>query len=161
MNSVVPFLLAGLLVQTPPTGPFAMQATVVIKAGDREIPLKLEEKVAFMFMAAISSMEYDCGRHMNRPCTLQELVNRPKAPDGWGMTKLKFDPTTTDPNYTYRIAITGREWRISAIPRKPGLGGFYVTGPFPKTYYNPKGQASAADLQLTESSIDGDGFVLD
>jgi hypothetical protein len=152
--------------QTTPAGPFATKATVTVKAVKAEIPLKLEEKVAFIFIKAIASLEGECGRHVNRPCTMQELVDRPKAADGWNMGKLEFDPTKTDPNYTYTIITTGNvvelaEWEVSAVPKKPGLGGFYTTGPmFSKVYYNAKGAASSKDLQLTETSINGDLFVI-
>jgi hypothetical protein len=145
---------------TTAAGPFATKATVTVTAGTREIPLKLEEKVAFMFISAIGSLEDDCRRHVNRPCTMQELVDQPKAVDGWPMNKLKYDPTKTDPNYTYTITITGSAWDASAVPKKPGLGGFDNTGPFSKFYYNPQGAASSKDLQVG-GTISGELFVLE
>jgi hypothetical protein len=152
---------------SPPTpAAFATKATVTVKAGAREIPLKLEEKVAFLFINAIEMLEHDCWSHVKHPCTMQELVDRPKAVDGWPMDKLTFDPTKTDPNYTYTLTTTGNvaemaDWEVSAVPKRPGLGGFYGFGSSSsKVYYNPRGAASSKDLWLTETSSSGGGFVI-
>jgi hypothetical protein len=141
--------------------PFATQAKVIVKVQSGELPLKLEEKVAFMFMAAISTLEDDCKRHCGRPCTLQELVNRPVSTDGWQMRRLKFDPEKTDPNYSYKIAIDGNNWEAWANPKRSGLGGFYNTGSMMRTtYYNPDGAATAKDQRVMESTIAGDTFAV-
>ena len=113
--------------QKPAAGPFATQAKVEVKSEDTVIPLKREEQIAFMFVSAIDSLEDDCGRHAAEPCTLAALVRGPKPKEtDWPMGKLKFDPTTTDPNYTYKVVLEERKWQIWANPRKPGLGGFYI-----------------------------------
>jgi hypothetical protein len=114
-----------------------------------------------MFVSAISSLEDDCGRSAAEPCTLAALIRGPKSKDaGWPMGKLKFDPTTTDPNYTYKVVLEERKWQIWANPRKPGLGGFYVIHAFGGgTYYNPAGPATEKDTKITEHSIGGDLFM--
>jgi hypothetical protein len=147
--------------QKPAASPFATKAKVQVKMGDTVIPLKREEQIAFMFVSAISSLEDDCGRHAAEPCTLEALIRGPKPKDaGWPMGKLKFDPTTTDPNYTYKVVLEERKWQIWANPRKPGLGGFYVIHAFGGgTYYNPAGPATEKDKKITENSIEGDLFM--
>jgi hypothetical protein len=145
--------------QNPAATPFATKATVVVKSDDAVIPLKREEQIAFMFVDAIKSLLDDCGRHAAEPCTLEALVRGPKPKDDWGMGKLKFDPNASDPNYTYTVTLSGRNWEIRADPRKPGLGGFFTKGPsFGGRWYNPAGPATQSHTKITGSSVEGDLF---
>jgi hypothetical protein len=131
--------------------------SVEIKGGERQ--LKFEEKVAFMFVSAIGSIQDGCRRHAGHACTMAELVGGTKSTDGWPVAKLKFDPTRTDPNYTYKVAVKEKNWELWVTPRKPGLGGFHAAGgTIPNIYYNAKGEASAADVKITGHSIDGEIF---
>jgi len=161
----VGFAAAGGVAASPPqkpaTGPFATEAKVEVKSEDTVLPLKREEQIAFMFVSAIDSLEDDCGRHAAEPCTLEALIRGPKSKDaGWPMGKLKFDPTTTDPNYTYKVVLEDRKWQIWANPRKPGLGGFYIKHEFRGgTWYNPAGPATEKDKKISGSSIEGDLFM--
>jgi hypothetical protein len=148
--------------QEPAAGPFATKAKVEVKTEeDTVIPLKREEQIAFMFVSAIDSLEDDCGRHAAEPCTLEALIRGPKAKEAdWPMGKLKFDPTTTDPNYTYKVVLEERKWQIWANPRKPGLGGFYLKHAFGGgKFYNPAGPATEKDKKISGSSIEGDLFM--
>jgi hypothetical protein len=141
------------------TTPITTQAKVSVEDMDgKEIALKQDEKIAFMFIQAIASMEDDCHRHINRYCPLDELVRGPKSPD-WPIGKLKFDPAQ-DSNYTYTVTITGNKWEAHANPRKKTLGGWYSvsSGFAPTTYYNPSGPATSNDKHLGGSTIDGDSF---
>jgi WSC domain-containing protein len=148
--------------QKPSAGPFATQAKVTVKWQGAVIPLKREEQIAFMFVQAINSMEDSCGRHAAEPCTLDALIRGPKSKDKWPLEKLKFDPNSTDPNYSYKVALEGDRWQVWANPRKPGLGGFYNKGAFfGGTWYNPTGPATEKDKKITESAIEGDLFVGD
>src|SRR5437764_8542074 len=124
-----------------------------------QIKFKQPEKIAVMFLEAIASLEDDCRRHAGHLCSLDELVSGPKATDNWNIGKLKFDPAK-DRNYKYTLTLSGNGWRANANPRGPGLGGFFFDGGAfsPKSYYNPKGPASAQDTQLGEIGIDGDSF---
>jgi hypothetical protein len=141
------------------TGPFATKAQVSVEVQGGELPLKLEEKIAFMFVSAIGSVQDDCRRHAGHACTMEELVAGAKSTDGWPLPKLKFDPTKTDPNYTYKLTVKGKEWELWVTPREPKFGGFHATGgTIPKIYYNAKGAASAADQKITGHTIDGDLF---
>jgi hypothetical protein len=147
------------LLHAEAAGPFATKAKVVVEVQSGELPLKLEEKVAFMFVAAIKSLQDDCRRHAGHACTIEELVAGPKSTDNWPISKLKFDPARTDPNYTYKIVAKAKDWELWATPRKPGFGGFHAAGGMiSKAYYNPKGEAGAADQKITGHSIDGDLF---
>jgi hypothetical protein len=138
------------------------QARVIVKdAQEVEIKLKPEEKIALMFLEAISFMEDSCRLHLSRRCSLSELAAGPKSP-GWNIGKLKYDPAI-DPNYTYALTITGRGWVASANPQGAGLGGFFFDGGhgiITDSYYNPNGAASAKDKQLGEISIEGETFNL-
>lgn len=151
--------------KTPSAGPFATKAKVEVKTEDEAVvPLKREEQIAFMFVNAINSLEDDCSRHAAEPCTLDALIRGPKAKEAdWPVGKLKFDPNAADPNYTYKIELgTGdRKWQVWAEPRKAGFGGFYVRHGFKGgTWYNPAGPATEKDRKLTETSIEGDLFLV-
>jgi hypothetical protein len=151
--------LAAAAPQKPAAGPFATKAKVSVTSEDGKtvIPLKRPEQIAYMFVEAIASLEDDCGRHAAEPCTLEALARGAKSKDGWGM-KLKYDPTKTDPNYTYKLVLKGEGWELWANPRKPGLGGFYNKGHFfGGTWYNPAGPASDKDKKVF-GSIEGDLF---
>jgi hypothetical protein len=143
------------------SGPFATKATVEIDDANGAIPLKRQEQIAFMFMDAISNLEGPCGRDAGRACTLDELVAGAKSTSGMQIGKLKFDPRTTDPNYTYKITVDGINWSAWANPKKPGLGGFYYVAKFggiATSYYNASGPATEKDRALTGTSINGDMF---
>jgi hypothetical protein len=123
-----------------------------------EIDLKQEEKIALMFMKAIDSLENGCDIHLNRKCSLAELVAGPKSP-GWNIGKLKYDPAR-DPNYKYSVTITGTHWVASANPQRAGLGSFFIDGTggmITKTYYKADGPATAKDRQI-EVSVSGELF---
>jgi hypothetical protein len=147
--------------QAPTTGPLATKATVEIKDAKGVIPLKREEQIAFIFVAAIKELEAECGRDAGGPCTIAQLVAGPKSTDGNKVGKLKYDPTTTDPNFTYKITIDGPNWELWVTPKHAGFGGFYVApGMMGNVYYNPKGAASNTDKLLTETGITGDMFYI-
>jgi hypothetical protein len=144
-------------------GPFATKATVEVDDAKGPITLKREEQIAEMFMDGISNLEGPCGRNAGHACTLDELVAGPKATNGSHMGKLKFDPRTTDPNYTYKITTDGTNWQAWANPKKPGLGGFYYVSKFggiATSYYKAGGPATEKDRAITGTSINGDMFWL-
>jgi hypothetical protein len=139
--------------------PISTQAKVEIKDQQGvEIQLQQEEKIAVVFMEAISTMEDDCRHHLNRRCSLDELVKGPQSSDG-SIGKLRFDPAK-DPNYTYTITITGNSWVANANPRHAGLGGFFYDGgtSIARSYYNANGPATVQDERLGEIGVIGDQF---
>jgi hypothetical protein len=142
------------------SGAISTTATVLVKDEQgAEIQLKQQEKIAVMFMEAISFLEDDCHRHMERYCSLQELVAGPKSP-GWNIGRLKYDPAR-DTNYKYTVTITAHGWNAGASPQRPGLGGFFDDldhGIIVDSYYNPNGPASVKDKKLGETSISGEIF---
>lgn len=143
------------------TGAYATKATVEVDDASGKIPLKREEQIAFMFVDAIKHVEAECGRDAGGPCTIAQLVAGPKSTDGSKVGKVKFDPST-DPNFTYKLAINGSNWELWVTPKKPGFGGFYVApGMMGDTYYSAKGAASNKDRKLTGSSVNGDIFFQD
>jgi hypothetical protein len=144
------------------SGPFATKATVEIDDAKGPIKLKREEQIAVMFMDGISNLEGPCGRNAGHACTLDELVAGPKATNGMHIGKLKFDPRTSDPNYTYTVTTDGINWAAWANPKKPGLGGIYYVsrgGGIARSYYKGgSGPATDKDTALMGTSIDGDMF---
>jgi hypothetical protein len=142
------------------SGPITTHAQVMVKDKQGiEINLKQEEKIALMFMEAIDSLENGCDLHVNRKCSLAELVAGPKSP-GWNIGKLKYDPAR-DPNYKYTVTITGTRWVASANPQRAGFGGLFIDGTggmITNTYYNANGPATAKDRQLDEISVSGELF---
>ena len=145
--------------QKPAAGPFATKAKVELKTEeDTVIPLKREEQIALMFVLAIDSLEFDCELNAAEPCTLKALIRGPKPKAYYPVGKLKFDPKTTDPNYTYKVD-AGRPWEVWANPRKPGLGGFYIKhGSTLELWYNPAGPATEKDRRIGDASVEGDSF---
>ncbi len=145
---------------TSSSGPITTQAKGIVKDMQGvDIKLKQEEKVALIFMQTISSMEDDCHRHLDRRCSLAELVVGPNSPN-WKFGRLKYDPAR-DSNYKYSVTITGTGWVASANPQRAGLGGFFVDGTFhliADIYYNANGPATAKDKQLGEIAIEGESF---
>ncbi|MGA7341400.1 MAG: hypothetical protein WBE72_08765 [Terracidiphilus sp.] len=142
------------------SGPITTHAQVVVKdLQNVAIALKPEERIAVMFLEAISSMEDDCHRHLNRRCSMAELVAGPNSPD-WNIGRLKYNPAR-DPNYKYTITMTGTGFQVNAAPQRAGLGGFFVDGNrgmIPDTYYRANGPATAKDVQLGEISVSGEIF---
>jgi hypothetical protein len=141
------------------SGPITTIAQVTVKnEHEVEVPLKPQERVAFMFMDAFSSIEGDCDLHLHRRCSIAEMVAGPKASD-WHIERLKYDPSR-DTNYKYTVTIDGRSWTASAVPQRAGLGGFFVDGSsfMAKYYYNAKGPASASDTYIPDTSIAGELF---
>ncbi len=140
------------------SGPIPADADVSASdSNDHAVALKPAEKVALLFMQSISFMENDCLFGVKRRCSLAELVagvDSPNRPVG----RLKYDPAR-DSNYKYAITVSGKMWTASAVPRHPGLGGFFVEGAdiSADTYYNPNGAATDSNIEL--SSIgSGDDF---
>jgi len=142
------------------SGPITTHAQVMIKDTQGvEINLKQEEKIALMFMEAIGSLEDGCGLHLNRKCSLAELVAGPNSPN-WKIGKLKYDPAR-DPNYKYSVTITGTGWVASANPLRAGLGGFFTDGSrgmITNSYYKANGPATAKDRKVDEISVSGELF---
>src|SRR5260370_42549076 len=89
--------------------PITTEAKMVVKdMQGNEIKLQPGEKIVVQFLEAISSMEDDCRRHLNRPGPLEELVKGAKAPDG-DIGELKFDPAT-HANCKYTITMSVGSW---------------------------------------------------
>jgi hypothetical protein len=144
----------------PGTGPFATTAKIDVEDSHGPIKLKREEQIAFMFLSAFATLENTCQVEAQHACTMQELLTGGKAPNGWHLDHLKFDPAA-DPNYTYVLNTNGMIWEAHANPKKPGIGGFYFMSngsPTSSAYYNPAGDASLISDQLTSTSIEGDTF---
>jgi hypothetical protein len=153
-------LSGGEAAAAPGTGPFATTAKIEIEDSHGPIKLKREEQIAFMFLSAFATLENTCQVEAQHACTMQELLTGGKAPNGWHLDHLKFDPAG-DPNYTYVLNTNGMIWEAHANPKKPGIGGFYFMSngmPNSTAYFNPAGEASLISNQLTSTSIEGDSF---
>lgn len=142
------------------SGAITTTATVLIKDEQGvEVRLKQEERIAVMFMEAISFIEDDCHLHLSRYCSLPELVAGPHSPN-WNIGRLKYDPAR-DTNYKYTLTITARGWNAGASPQHPGLGGLFYNldhGLIVDRHYNPNGPASVRDKKLGETSVSGELF---
>jgi hypothetical protein len=140
--------------------PITTDATVTVQdSNGTTISLQQPEKVALMFMQAISFMEDGCLNGLKRRCPLAELVAGVNSPN-WRVGKLRYDPAS-DPNYKYTITISGKIWTASAVPQHPGLGGFFVEGAgqiSADTYYKRNGPATDTDIALSSIGVGGDSF---
>ncbi len=145
----------------PGTGPFATLAKIAVEDENGPVKLKREEQIAIMFLSAIQSLEGSCQREARHACTLDQLMTGPVGEDGSHIDRLKFDPKT-DPNYTYTISTSGREWEAHANAKRAGLIGFCFladSSGSTSASYNPSGSAKATDKELTSRSIQGDSFT--
>ncbi len=122
------------------------------------------EQAAFLFVYTIYDLEHDdCLGHLNRVCSLDELISGVSilgSTDG-----LSVNPHQ-DPNYTYTFAVSGSNYQVTAVPQRPGLGGFLCQGGtgfmanFPgHFYYNSQGAATTASKQLGTVGFSGNGFL--
>jgi hypothetical protein len=136
--------------------------TAKVEVGENDgtnVPLKPEEQVAILFLGAIQQIENDCqSSDAKRACSMAQM----RTSDASHAQHLKFDPAT-DPNYTYTVGINGAAWEARAIPKKPGLIGFYyMQRSWPGSTlatYNRAGAAGAIDIEIGNRSIDGDSFA--
>lgn len=138
---------------------------VTVKYPDStEVKLSPEEKVAFVFMASIELLEYNCfnADHLGRACSLDELIKGFPAKNG-KMFGLSENPNQ-DSNYHYALSVSaaGDSYQVEAIPQRPGLGGFFSLGKkggmFGESFYNSKGAATATSAKLGSMSISGPDF---
>ncbi len=103
-----------------------------------------EEELALQYICAFDVLEaIYCNSHLKRFCTVDELAEGVETEPGKVEGFKKGKDPRLDPNYEYRVTIRGDTFEVSAIPRKPGLGGFFNDAY--GTYYNPKAEASNKD----------------
>lgn len=139
----------------PDSGPFATKAKVEDEDAKGPIQLKREEQIALMFLTAAEQIEHDCQLKLQRACSFSELMS------GAGGEHLKFDPTKTDPNYTYTFAAGGMAWEVHANAKKPGLKGFcFMSRSIGTTVttYSSTGKSGWTDTEIMGRSIEGDSF---
>jgi hypothetical protein len=143
-------------------GSGAFPTTAKVEVGENTgnmIPLKREEQIAILFLAAIQQIETECmSGSAKRACSMEQLMTS----DASHPEHLKFDPKT-DPNYTYTLAVNGTAWEAHATAKKPGLLGFYFMQRSwpgsPLATYNRSGTAAVIDTEIGNRSIDGDSFA--
>lgn len=146
----------------PTTGPFATKAKIEIEDAKGPIQLKREEQIAYMFLSAIEEIEHDCQLTLQHVCPYAQILSG-AYPAGTHMEHLSFDPSKTDPNYTYTLATNGMAWEAHANPKRPGLAGFCfmarTVGTTTATI-NPAGPAGWVSDELGNRGIDGDSFAI-
>jgi hypothetical protein len=144
----------------PTTGPFATKAKIEVEDSNGAVQLRREEQIAYMFLSAIESIEHNCQLTLQHVCPMDQILSG-AYPQGTYIEHLKFDPSKTDPNYTYTLAANGMAWEAHANPKKPGLKGFCfmarTIGTTTATY-NPAGSAGWTDIELGNRGIEGDSF---
>ena len=103
-----------------------------------------EEEVALRAVCVIYLLEtLTCRLSLQRYCPIDELVKGIGGNPAKGIAK---DPRD-DPNYEYRVDIRADDVLISAIPKRPGLTGFFSNSNG-GTRYNPAGTAGANDTRI-------------
>jgi hypothetical protein len=145
----------------PTTGPFATTAKIDMEDNKGKVVLKREEQIAYMFLSAIEVIEHECQLDLQRGCTLDQMLSG-SYPAGSHIEHLKFDPSKSDPNYTYTVAVGGMAWEAHANAKKPGMLGFClmardvgtVTATISKT-----GKAGWVDDPLGSRGTEGDSFT--
>ena len=105
---------------------------------------RAEEEVALRAVCVIYLLEtLTCRLSLQRYCPLDELVTGIGGNPKKGLAK---DPRD-DPNYEYRVEPRSDDVIISAIPRRPGLTGFFSTSNS-GTRYNTAGAAGPNDKAI-------------
>lgn len=103
-----------------------------------------EEEVALRTVCVIYLLEtLTCQLNLQRYCPVDELVKGIGGNPNKGIAK---DPRN-DPNYEYRVEFRSDDVLISAIPKTPGLTGFF-SNKDSGTRYNPNGTASKDDKKI-------------
>lgn len=103
-----------------------------------------EEEVALRTVCVIYLLEtLTCQLDLQRYCPVDELV---KGIGGNPKKGIARDPRN-DPNYDYRVEFRGDDVLISAIPKTPGLTGFF-SNKSSGTRYNPHGTAGKDDKRI-------------
>jgi hypothetical protein len=142
------------------SAPFPTSAKVTLEGPNGPLPLKPEEKTAFLFVSAVQQIESDCQFRLKRTCSMDEVLNGAAGPNGQRTSHLKYD-LRTDPNYTYTVGALDTAWELHATPKKLGLMGFFAWArglAVPTIVYNPNGGATTVDRQFTSTSVEGEGF---
>ena len=112
-----------------------------------------EEETALEVLCGIAVLQViECQLGLKRWCTLEELATGGANGNPKGFLK---DPRL-NPNYEYRVDIRGQAISFSAIPRKPGLAGFFDEGE--GVHYNPNGSASKDDKRV-QKGVNCKGFT--
>jgi hypothetical protein len=166
-------VIVGLLLAMASFAQAQNKSAVTVPAGTKVMPLKYdeeqpaielkpEEQVAFLYVYGLWFLEGECldkDSGVGRLCTLGELINGVKTPDG-RVLGLSVSPVK-DTNYNYEIMIIGEDCVIRALPRTKGLGGFAVLGSARRSggdfFYSATGDMTKA-VKLTEMGYEGDGF---
>jgi hypothetical protein len=103
-----------------------------------------EEEVALRTVCVIYLLEtLTCQLDVKRYCPIDELVSGIGGNPNKGIAK---DPRN-DPNYEYRVEFRSDDVLISAIPKMPGLTGFF-SNKNSGTRYSPNGTAGKDDKQI-------------
>jgi hypothetical protein len=103
-----------------------------------------EEEVALRTVCVIYLLEtLTCQINLQRYCPFDELV---KGIGGNPNKGIAEDPRN-DPNYEYRVELRSDDVLISAIPKAPGLTGFF-SNKDSGTRYNPHGAAGKDDKKI-------------
>jgi len=166
--------IAGLLLALAPFAHAQNKSAVSVPAGTKVMPLryaedqpaidlKPEEQVAFLYVYGLWFLEQECldaDMGVGRLCTLGELINGVKTPDG-RVLGLSVTPVK-DTNYRYEIMIIGEDCVIQAVPRVKGLGGLAVLGSPRRSagsfYYSSFGTDMTRAVRIIEMGYEGDGF---
>jgi hypothetical protein len=147
---------------TPTTGPFATTAKIEMNGPNGPMQLKREEQIAYMFLSAIEVIEHNCQLTLQHVCPLEQTLSG-AYPKGAIIEHLKFDPSKTDPNYTYILLTNGMAWEAHANPKRPGLKGFCLMardiGTVVATYSN-SGPAGWTSTPIGDRGTEGDSFAV-
>ncbi|MBI1738974.1 MAG: hypothetical protein HYR58_06980 [Acidobacteria bacterium] len=103
--------------------------------------LSAAEKEAASGLLGLALMVAGCKDVFGRFPSLQEATAGCKGPS-WTLGALQPNPLR-NPNYQFRLTTSGESFEITAVPKRPGLGGMLCDGT--EVYYNQKGPASRAD----------------
>lgn len=137
-----------------PTGvlPLGTRVDVIQLASGAPLELKPREQLAFIWLTDVKVLEME----LSHPYSLAELVHGVKT--RVGVKGLRQSPAT-DKDYAFKLALTGKRYRMTAVPKRPGLGGWLMVGDGSgaKIYFGPKGVATEKSEEIGSYSTEG-GF---
>ena len=144
-------------------GPIKTTASVTAASEHGALTLHPAEKVALLFLASITSLEFWCVQEQQRACTLKELTDSDTLSNGYKLGCLKYDPSD-DPSYDYSITANGQSWDARAKPKKKGLLSFHFKSTESQymtlRFYSTAGKSDSLQKELTDFEVGGASFVL-
>jgi len=122
-------------------------------AGSNEEPFRFveEEQEGYKTMFSLLLAQLGCPSAQTKLCSVEELIQNLKV------DAKAAEVVTSNPDYTFSISGTIEKFELVAIPKRPGLGGFFQDEG--GVHYNPRGPASKSDPLVRGADLPHIGLI--